>query len=148
MQIIFYWRFIELRAMQLLSSTKNPHIDKEVRKRSYLKSKTNGSKAVVLMRLDNSQIIMFERPKINLACVLRARLCCSNVNFLHKIGGKTFLWPSLPAFYLFRQCQVPLTFTFVPASYILNSLCFLFFAKMIFTQKMTFLRKKCKLFCW
>ena len=58
--------------MQLLTSTKNPLNDKEVRKRSYLKSKTNGSKAVVLMKLDNSQIIMFERPKINLACVLRA----------------------------------------------------------------------------
>ena len=69
MKIIFYWRFIEIRAMQLLSSNKNPHFHKEVRKFSYLKSKTNGSKAVALMRLNNSQIIMFERAKINLACV-------------------------------------------------------------------------------
>ena len=144
MQIIFYWRrFIELRAMQLLWSTKIPTSTKKSGSVPIWKSKRNGSKAVVLIRLDNSQIIMFERPKISLACVLRAWLCCSNVNFLHKIGGKTFLWPSLPAFYLFRQCQVPLTFTFVPASYILNSFFFLHkndsYAKNdLFTQKMQF----------
>ena len=129
--------------MQLLTSTKNPLNDKEVRKRSYLKSKTNGSKAVVLMKLDNSQIIMFERPKINLACVLRAWLCCSNVNFLHKIGGKTFLWPSLPVFYLFRQWQVPLTSAFVPAWSFYIQYVFFSPQKWFLRNKMTFSHKKC-----